>query len=238
MPSVMMGLLDAKQLAAALVPHASRDDVTPVLTQIALGGEHGQYAVATDRYTVGRYDLTNVVIGDMPTEVVLIPWHALAALRTLGKATLPNNIDMLNYRVVFDTLTVGKLTYLQAKVLWHDEALGDMVHWMRTWLIPSSYGNFPPVAKLFRGVKAGGSQVNLGPEHVTKFTGYAKTINSSMRVTLTEGTNEARLSPILVEVGKRFKGLIQPYRPLDADQFGPDLLAENAKLDAEAEGEQ
>lgn len=237
MPSVTMGLLDAKLLASALVPHASKDDVTPALKQIALGGEHGQYAIATDRYTVGRYDLTNVVIGDLPTEVFLIPRDVLSAVRSLGGATLVRLHDEHNYRVVFETLEVGKIRYIQAKVIWHSEELGDMVHWMRTWDQPA-ISNFPPVARLFRQVKAGGGPaVLLGPEHVDKFTGYARAMGTKMLVTMTEGSGERRLAPLLVEIGPRFKGLIQPNILLHREGLGPDLIAENEALDKLAEAE-
>lgn len=234
MPSVMMGLLDAKLLASALVPHASKDNVTPVLQHIVLGGHRGNYAYATDRYTVGRYDLTGIIIGEMPTEEFFIPATVLSAVRSLGDATLVRLHAPMHYRVVFETLEVGSVKYLQAKVLWHSEELGDMVHWMRTWDM-KSVNYFPPVERLYRTLKAGDvTSTLLSPEHVTKFTGYAKTIRETMLVTLTSGgLGGDKLSPLLVEIGRRFKGLLQPNLLFNREPLGPDLIAENAKADAE-----
>lgn len=235
MPSVTMGLIDAKNLAAALVPHASGDGYTPVLGHIALGGSHEKYAVASDRYTVGRYDLTGIIIGDLPTEEFLIPAKILSAVRALGPSTLADMHAPLNYRVVVETLDVGKLSYYQAKVLWHDNELGDIVHWMRTWVRTASVGTFPPVDRLFRLVKVGTNPTAmLSPEHVDKFTRYARSIGEKVVVTMTEGSGEKVNSPLLVEIGRRFKGLLQPNLIIDRHGLGPDLIAENVAADEAA----
>lgn len=236
MPSVMMGLLDAKLLASALVPHASRDDITPPIKNIVLGGEHGNYAYATDRYTVGRYDLTHIV-EDFPEEVLYIPRDLLSAIRSLGPASLVDHHTESNYRLVIETVDIGKMKYTKAKVLWHDEELGDTLHWMRTWNTITDRG-FPPIGRLFQDLYEGGAGTALlGPEHVDKFTGYAKRIRERVAVSFTSSERTKNLSPILIEIGTRFKGLLQPNLLVRRDGLGPDLLAENAAAKAEAEAE-
>lgn len=239
MPRFTMPLLDVKNMALALLPHVSRDNVTPVLTHVAVGGEHGQFAYATDRYTVGRYDLTNIV-DDLPDEEMLIPWKALAAIRSLGGSVLP--FDQREYTVEFDKFTSATgISYVQVLVQWNTETgvetLSD-THYVRMWQVSKSYGNFPAVRRFFTDFLPGEmSRVMLGGEHLSKFAGYAKAFGGldTMRITLAEGSRENRLNPHLIEIGPRFKGLIQPYLPLRDNQeyFGNDIAAENKKADEE-----
>lgn len=238
MPSVMMGLRDAKLLASALVPHASTHDITPALKNIVLGGQNGQYAYATDRYTVGRYDLTGVV-DDLPEQELYIPRDLLSVIRSLGRASLVHDEHL--YRLLVETLEVGKVKYIQAKIVLHDEELGDTVHWMRTWDSLAASG-FPPVGRLFNDLVAGGDgTVLLGPEQVEKFTRYAMSIRERVAVTVTDSPRTGKLSPLLVEIGPRFKGLLQPNIMTQRFGLGADILAENAaaiaKAKAEAEAE-
>lgn len=237
MPSVMMGLRDAKLLASALVPHASTNDITPALKNIVLGGQNGQYAYATDRYTVGRYDLTGVV-DDLPEQELYIPRGLLSVIRSLGRASLVHDEHL--YRLLVETLEVGKVKYIQAKIVLHDEELGDTVHWMRTWDSLAASG-FPPVGRLFNDLVAGGDgTVLLGPEQVEKFTRYAMSIRERVAVTFTESstfTVTNKLSPLLVEIGPRFKGLLQPNIMTERFGLGADILAENAAAIAKAKAE-
>jgi len=235
MQGITLSLQDAKELAWALVPHTSDDKVTPVLRNVALGGDLGNFAYATDRYTVGRFDLTNMVDGDMPTEMILIPGKALAAVRSLGPTTLPNSLFASEYLIRFETIEVASVNYVLAKAIWRTEDQGDMVQWMRSWLVPTSVGNFPPVSRLFTvtpGVDT--YRTHLMAEHVDKFTRYAAHIESPIRITLTERVNQ-KDSPVLVEIGRRFKGLIQPTIVLDSFGFGDDLAFDNAKKNEASE---
>lgn len=231
MPGITLTLHDAKRLAAALVPHISKDDVTPVLGGVVLGGNRGNFAYATDRYTVGRYDLTNVIVGDMPEEDFFIPKAVLSAVRSLGRATLPNEIVLENYQLRIETLEVDKLTYIVAKIMWHSEDGSDMVHWMRTWHAPASKtSGFPPVDRLFAEAYPGADRwrTHLDAAHLEKFIGYARLVSSPIRLTMTGPNNMGKMdSPIVVEIGNRFKALIQPVMVMDNHGFGADLAVEN-----------
>lgn len=234
MPGITLTLHDAKRLAAALVPHISKDPVSPVLDNVVLGGNRGNFAYATDRYTVGRYDLTNVIVGEVPEEDFFIPKAVLSAIRSLGPTTLPNEIVMENYQLRIETLEVDKLTYIVAKIIWHYEDGSDMVHWMRTWHAPTSDRRRPPffplVDRLFAETYPGADRwrTHLDAEHLEKFTGYARLVSSPIRLTMTGPNNMGKAeSPILVEIGTRFKGLIQPIMVMDHHGFGADLAVDN-----------
>ena len=235
MPGITLTLHDAKRMAAALVPHISKDAVTPVLGGVVLGGKRGNFAYASDRYTVGRYDLTNVVIGDMPEDDFFIPKTVLSAVRSLGPATLPNEIVMENYQLRIETLEVDNLTYIVAKIMWRYEDGSDMVHWMRTWHSPTNDkrrpSTFPAVDRLFAEAYPGAKRwrTHLGAEHLEKFIGYARLVSSPIRLTMTGPSNSGKEdSPIVVEIGTRFKGLIQPIMVMDHHGFGADLVMDNA----------
>lgn len=230
MTGITLSLWDAKLLGAALVPHAAKDGITPVLTHIGIGGKLGNYAVATNRYTVGRYDLTNILHSDMPEETFMVPAKVFSALRQIGPSTLPNQIMLENYRLRIETLTVGKLEYIQAKVLWRDEDGSDTVHYMRTWLTTANPGNFPPVDRFFDEVveSADLRHTVLNARYLESFLGYAKTVGHSVRVSLIDTDSARGLNPVLVEIGHRFKGLIQPVTEDDAE-FGTNLTKANAE---------
>lgn len=236
MTILSMPLLDAKRLAAALLPHTSKDWITPVLSHIVLrpGSEGGVFAYASDRYTIGRYDLTNIVEGEY--DGMMIPRHVLSAVGALGKATLPRDLGM--YRIEFEQFaSPSGFTYFSATAIWHNAEEMEDTHWQRRWDVASSAGTFPAVEKLFADFIPGEvSVLGLTPEHVEKFTGYAKSSRfTPIRVTLAaKGEGHKRLSPHLIEIGDRFKGLIQPNILLGGTGYGTDLAAENVKRAEEA----
>lgn len=223
---VEIPLWDVRDMAAALVPHASKDDVTPTLTYIAV---QGNFAYSTDRYTVGRYDLTNVLKSEPNDEAFFIPARALSAVRMLGPATLPG-FNLQEYVVRFSVSSRDEKTrMIHVQVVWKSESdrIPDEVHWMRTWFIPANKLIMPRVPRLFDEFTQGDrSRLTLGGDHLGKFTGYSKYKRSAMRVTLPAGEKNA---PVLVEIGMRFKGLIMPYTVIDSATFGVDLAAQNAE---------
>lgn len=235
MTMLSMPLLDAKRLAAALLPHISKDTVTPVLTHVAFqrGSEGGVFAYATDRYTVGRYDLTNIV--DEIPDGMMIPRHVLAAVAVLGKATLPR--ALVDYRIEFEKFdSPSGFTYFSATAIWHNADEMEDTHWMRRWDATRTTMYFPPVEKFFAEFLPGEvSVVGLTPEQVEKFTGYARSIGfTPMKVTLASDEDGKRMAPHLIEIGDRFKGLIQPNLMLGDTGYGTNLAAENVKRAGEA----
>lgn len=230
MPTVTLGLLDAKEMARALLSHTSRDDVTPVLHGVCI---RGQYAFSTDRYTVGRYDLTNITA---PADVdVWIAREALAWLRTIGKQTLLYGQRLDQYFVTFIT-TVGDTQFdnrTEVHIDWVQEDKPDETHLSRVFHARGATGNFPPVHRLLEEFLPGElAQVSLMGSMLSRFTGYAG-INTQMRVTLPKLKNGSRVAPLLIEIGTRFKGLIQPNIMLYPGAWGVDLSADNATREAE-----
>lgn len=230
MTTLVLRLDDMKELSTAISPHVSTDGVTPVLTGVVIGGRFGNYAFASDRYTVGRFDLANILDGDAPEEDFFIPGVALKAIAAVGRTTLPNEIYYGHYRVHLEYLEVGKLHYLQARIVWNDEGEEpEMTHWMRTWLVPSSKGAFPSVHKFFERITSSPmARVVVNGAQLEKFTTYAKFKGEGMRISSTEGMDNKVASPLLIEIGRRFKALLQPMTNFSSDGFGADLLSDNA----------
>lgn len=242
MSSLILPLADAKQLAKAIVPHASRDNVTPVLTHVVVGGAFGSFAFASDRYTIGRYDLTNVILGDVPEEDFFIPAKALQAVGMIGSASLPHDVSLSDYVVRFEVSGDDKAPLFSATVLFRTERDGEPVfvpHWMRTWEMWFDLRRpltFPNVRRLFDDFIPGERElVHLGSEHLEKFTGYARQYGlGPIRITLSAPTEGTKTAPILIESGRRFKGLIQEFLVISGEVFGHDLAAENKAKDQEA----
>lgn len=238
MQSFTLPLLAAKQLAQALLPHVSRDDVTPVLGGIVLGGERfGQYAFASDRYTVGRYDLTNLFT-DEPTGEVWVSREALSAVRALGPATLLHGKHAFpDYHVTFRT-GQHKREWTTAVEVEYRPASGESdIHWMRVFGARGADGNFPPTDRLFETFIPGEvMRVGLGFEHLAKFRPLERN-GMPLRITMPKPSTGNKAAPILVESGARFKGLIQPNLLFTGSNgesgFGPDIAMDNLKAEQE-----
>lgn len=237
MPRIALRLIDAKEMARAIVPHVATDRFTPAITVAAIGGERfGSFIYATDRYTVGQYDLTNVLLDDgAPDEEMWIPRAALSWITTIGKAWLMWDA-MADYVVVIETAPGANFAKTSVSFEYRPEGRDVEVHILRTFAAPSQ-GNFPPVHRLLLEFLAGERAVtHLSPDHLSKFTGYGKYLREPMRVTMpvtSERWSRMGGGPILIEIGKRFKGVIQPTFSLDGRQFGKDLAADNAARIAE-----
>lgn len=239
MPRTTMPLLAAKQMAQALLPHTATDNVTPVLMGAVLGGERfGQYAFASDRYTIGRYDMTNLLSVE-PEEELWIPREALAILRTLGSKTLLWGDHPTAYEVTFATMKQdGKYWVTEVTVDYVIEGQPPITHWFRTFAARGADGNFPPTHRLIEEFIPGElMRVGLGYEHLTKFAPLERT-GQPIRLTMPKASTTNKLAPILVESGERFKGLIQPNLMFEGNGvtgFGPDLAMENLAKEKERE---
>lgn len=233
MQTLELPLHNAKLMCKALLPHISKDDVTPALTGMHLGGDYGNFAYASDRYTVGRYDLSNLTT-ELPGEAMFIPRDAVAWLANMGNTMLLNDLFSSSYRV---TIRTDDETHTcQVTVTWVVEG-EEQPHLMRVFRTPKHRTSAPPMGKLFDGFKRGGdARVHVGPGHLDKFVALAKFTRSEMRITLGGGTDQSKLSPILIEVGPRFKGLLQPVR-MDDNGYGHDLAPDAAPVDSTTDTE-
>lgn len=251
MPTLQLPLLDAKRMASALLPHVERGWAGTSLSSIAVGHEGAQFAVASDRYTCGRYDLTNVAT-IYPESLMLIPHDLLSVVLTIGPKTLP--MEPTRYTVTIEAhernyKTSPRVPKWEATLsidyqVPETERTGPLpvTHFYRVFDAVDQTKTFPPVARLFDTWVPGEEVRNpvvLDPDHLAKFTGYAKRIRHHIRFSLPDkGTGGAKVGPVLVEIDPRFKGLLMPiaYMSGPANEFGTDLAAENAaRIQAEKE---
>lgn len=213
---ITLPLLEAIEACAAVLPHVSKDRITPVITTASITGNT---ITATDRYTVGQFKLS-VDIGD--SEVLLpleaVTWIARFVTKQLldydsgliwqdpdnergAKVIIeaPERHDIPNDRSEERTTLTIQVTGTRG------------VEQQRTFY--NTAGNFPPVGRLIADHAAAEQAVptQLKPEFIEKFTGYAKKWhrNSPIRVTFGKTDNPAKPGPALITVGK-FAGLLQP----------------------------
>lgn len=220
MPRIALRLLDAKEMARAISPHISRDNVTPALTVAALGGDMGSFVHATDRYTVGRYDLTNVLIDGAPDEQMWIPRAALSWITSVGKAYLVGG-GIATYTVVITSATHHNMHRTVVEFIDDYRGEREETHLLRTFNAPT-WGTFPPVWRMFDTFERGEqSVVGLTGEHLSKFAGYSRYRGEAMRVTLPVKSERAKHKPLHIAIGPRFQGLIMPVPVLDDEPPTP-----------------
>jgi hypothetical protein len=229
MDRIVMPLEAAKNVARALLPHVGTDNVTPTLTGVYFDG---QFASATNRYTVGRYDLTNLLADGSTESGVWVPREALASVLTVGKTTLRWGNRLMDYVAIFETVKEsGSTAYTSVEIEWRPVSGAPEVHWMRVFNANGATGNYPPVGRLIDGFQPGEQmRVGLHGDHLAKFTSLTRRENAPLRVTLSKDpvvSGRKSGGPMLIEVGSRFKGLIQPSLILNPESYGRDIAMEN-----------
>src|SRR5690625_4594828 len=89
-----LNLVEAKRAFAAILPHVSGDDVTPVITCALIDGNH---IMATDRYTVARHALS-----EAPDEPIMLHRPAVQWVARIGLRGLLNHCIPDRYRLVIE----------------------------------------------------------------------------------------------------------------------------------------
>lgn len=201
---------------AAVIAHASKDAVTPILCGARFDR---RYVVATDRYTVGRYEHTThpesvARYGEEgPTDPDAGWWIPTDALVWLSKqaATLKHAIRSgLLLVISADTLTIH---YGESET----GTIAASLHYT------ADGGNFPPVARLFPEKSDdaidGFPPAWLGVDSFTKLSKSGTAIgraekkkNIPIRFQFQAGEGR-KLAPVLAHIGDRFDSLIQPVMP-------------------------
>lgn len=206
--TIRLPLFEAMQACAAVLPHTSADDVTPVITTASIEGDT---ITATDRYSVGQFKLSRSLDSGsimLPREAV--KWIARFVVKHL-LSYVPRT-TLTGYEVRIDGPDPVKsprpaienvLVSVVSEV--HGVEASRMFH--------PVLGNFPPVGRLLAGHKPAEAipTVALGPYHVEKFTTYARKWHRDepLRFTLSESDNPGKPGPVLIELG-RFTGMLQP----------------------------
>lgn len=209
---VKVPLIAAKSMAKALLPHAARDRFLPSLYGAWVTGT---YAYSTDRYSVCRYDLTNLI--DPVDEPLLLTTDALKTIAALGRSILPFGTLAQAELVAEQSATaVEGRTLLGVTVL--DGYMGDDSEgvWFRAFLGAQRDTSPPPVDRLFDEFRRGAqesftSAAREGGSPLGKFASTAGSLRLPIRVTMPEQTQEgSKIKPVLVEIGDRIKGLFAP----------------------------
>ncbi len=216
MQTLTMPLTAAKLMCKAILPHISTDDITPSLTYALV---EGNYAFATDRYSVGRYDITN--LADSGTdEPMLLPRKAVQFLASVGASVLLWDEAFYHARIEWMPHQHGRRVQV---ALVYDINDADEFHLVRVFEGGKDV-KFPPVARLFEDLKAGAERrfITVGGQ-LDKFVAFSRSSRHNLRVTTTRGGRADKLSPVLIEVGPRFKGLLQPTGDIGSS-FGNDII--------------
>lgn len=194
-----------------VLPHVSKDDVTPVIThaKLTVTAEHATL-IGTDRYTVAEHTINHKSLNG--SLELLIPRDALTDLTRVKLARRELN-RLITLSFADDTLTLEHYTFKNA------------------WHIEQPRGTFPPVERLFPtdSEPVGGpaanpeqfgpvEEIRLGWAHLAKFGPYmtkiAKNLPLNMRFTTTSNPNKP--GPVLVTVKNHaLRVLVQPNFMID-----------------------
>lgn len=187
---------DAFAGIASVLPHASKDGMTPIICAVHVSAEA---FIATDRYAIGMYTHGAPIHPD--TDAVVLP---RTAAEWLGKQT-PKALGLDRHTAttaLLVTITADSVTITRD---------GDTLAFHR---FEAPYGQFPPVARLLNGWKPAtdAQPTALKPEFVTRFSVSAsKLIDKSEAYTLELGhTDSGKPGPVRFTIGDKFTGLLQP----------------------------
>lgn len=179
--TLTLPLYEAKRACAAILPHTSSDDVTPVITCAYV---EGKSIVGTDRYTVARHELSTA-----PSEPFMLHRSAVAWIARMNMRTLANymNPDSYTLRIESPQRKPGdQIKRALAQVTVSSELYGDE----RMMKFDTVAGNYPPVGRLFDGweTAAEAYPISLAPDKIERITSWARSYHRDM--------------PVLWELGK------------------------------------
>lgn len=221
--TITIPLEEALEAFAAVLPHAPKDNVTPIICAVRIEDNH---LVATDRYTVGTFELSTIEAHapfTVPREVAEYIVKITAAGLRSGKnaaQTYALRITGTPKEVTEYSRTEGTTETLVEILPLYFDGKGEFIgtdsteHKVeRSQAFDGLVGNFPPVRRLLAGFEEAenATPVSLGPVHLEKVTGYAKKWhkNAAIRFTMSETSNPNKPGPVKAEIGK-LTALIQP----------------------------
>lgn len=225
---------------ASVLPHVSKDDVTPVITCASISGNT---IVATDRYTVAEYTLHS----SLPEGSILLPGEAVKWIARIVTKNLLDYPVVGHYTVTItgpdpdifagipsDTDGTQSAHELAQATIRQAAASDEFNKQVLTVTVESETngveamrafrpvrGTFPPVARLLKEFKPftegdAPSGVLLGSAQLEKFTTWARRWyrDRPLRFEMsksTDATMHAPVKPGPVRISiDRFRGLIQP----------------------------
>lgn len=195
----------ARFLAEALLPAASKDDVTPVLTGVHLSIENGKLrGTATDRYRV--HTVLVDVVGEAPETLdALVPRSAIYWLTRHAGAYITRRHSPLKPVVVFefsDTIPT------RAVIRVREDATGDVdEQTMSTALI---HGKFPPVMRLVETARTAETVQGEAPLNVAYLSSMRALGNTRMPAVVRFTKGDHRPGPVYLKFGEYAEAIIQP----------------------------
>lgn len=206
--TLTLPLYEAKRACAAILPHTSDDDVTPVITCAYV---EGKSIVATDRYTVARHELSAE-----PSAPFMLHRSAVAWIARMNMRTLANHLNPDSYTLRIETPQREKGDNIKralAQVTVTSEMYGDE----RMMKFDTVAGNYPPVGRLFGNweTAAEAYPVSLAPDKIERVTAWARSYHRDRPVLwelgkVGEGEGVASKHPPVRATIDGFTALIQP----------------------------
>ena len=208
----------------AVLPHASKDDVTPVITGIRFDAE-GALA-ATDRYTVGAYKPEHVLVeaDDAATFDGFTLDRAGCVWLSKMRVAMLSDKHLASFSVIRARVEDGAVTLSV-------HGTGFDPNGTHTFGEPSTVpeqtasfstisGNYPPVVRLFPDAEKIASReamnvpVSLKTAFLIRIDKAVKAVgerdNGVARFQFMFTDNPNKPGPVFVTVGERFRALIQP----------------------------
>jgi hypothetical protein len=204
--TITIPLEEAIEGFTAVLPHASKDDVTPIITYVAIvqGLDEPASLVATDRYTVGVFELSAVADTGEGDEQFLVRREVAEWVTKINPKSLryPTSLQY-SVRITNDR----HLDWTRVEIL--DDG---QVERSQVFDLPQP-GNYPPVLRLLPQTTEPHvvGFVSLKPEFLERPLVYAKKYhkNEAVKFFVTETTNPNKPGPVFFKIGQ-LSGLIQP----------------------------
>ena len=208
----------------AVLPHVSKDDVTPMITGIRFDAE-GALA-ATDRYTVGSYKPEHVLVE--ADDAATFDGFTLDRAGCVWLSKL--RVAMLSDKY-FASFSVVRARVEDGTVTLSVHGIGFDPNGTHTFGEPSTVpemtasfstisGNYPPVVRLFPDAEKLASReatnvpVSLNTAFLIRIDKAVKAVgergNGVARFQFMSTDNPNKPGPVFVTVGDRFRALIQP----------------------------
>lgn len=216
-------LAEAIAAFSAVLPHASKDDMRPVICAAMVTHE---YVIATDRYSVGRWtwhtgiqpnvsdDVKLAQAANNLTTEIVIPCEAVEWVTKIALAKLRHTSGNSSFGVNLYALTITKTVSEDHKV--QDDitlAITFSGKVERSQAFDVMVGNYPPVNRLLEDWEPADNAVPVGiePSRLERVTTFAKRTYKEQPVKMEIGktSNPSKPGPMRLTIDQ-LTAIIQP----------------------------